>query len=300
MHRQNVVSAETINEVIKTLNNKTTKGHPVWLKKLHKPRARCYSSNMAEKVKHFVDNCKMSTWTKQCHDKSLLPPLEQIYDPCNGLENILQKDSVIELSSSNSYTYMVTVTDVISCYLFAILICSNDTASVVKSALTTFTHHAYVSQQILADKDSAFTSKLLTELVEIAGVEIALGALKHVQKIGVNERLHQKLKQKLKIDAASNAPHSGRYVKLAVMANNSMYHRTLNCSSSEIFHGPFPHNALNLKFSHPLQTPQNATDIKRLVDQINQKQYQSRQTFHCFFLNTKNSITRRLKLHQWK
>ena len=55
------------------------------------------------------------------------------------------------------------------------------------------------------------------------------------------------------------------------MAHNTTYHQTLKCSPTEVFHGRVPHNALDLKFSNPLNPPRNAVDTRTLVDNLNSK-----------------------------
>ena len=105
--------------------------------------------------------------------------------------------------------------------------------------------------------------------METAGIIIPRATQKHCQTMVTIERSQQKLKQKLKINVASDASHEDRYVNLAVMAHNTSYHKTLKCSPSAKFHGPVPCNALNLKSGQPLQLHCGTTDIKTLVDQVN-------------------------------
>ena len=134
-----------------------------------------------------------------------------------------------------------------------------------------FTQHAYIPRHILTDKGTAFTAHVLTELIKQSGIKIDHATIKHAQTIGMIERNHQKLKQILKINVAADTPQWDRYVNLAIMAHNTTYHQTLKCSPSEIFHGRVPYNALDLKYSNPLQPPRNSTDIKTLVDNVNKK-----------------------------
>ena len=107
--------------------------------------------------------------------------------------------------------------------------------------------------------------------------------LKHARTIGMIGMSHQKLKQLLKINVASDAPHLERYVNLAAMAHKTTYHQTLKCSPSEYFHGHLLYNTLDLKYGHPLP-PCGTTDIKMLGDQANQKnKANADNTFSAFF-----------------
>ena len=134
---------------------------------------------MAEKVENFAYNCQMCIQTKPPHARKLRLPLEQIYDPCNGRNGILENKLFGELHSFNGYSHNVSATVVFSIYLFAKPISKPDRASIVKALLTIFTQHAHVPQQIITDKAAACTSKLLTELKDTAGKKIRLATLKH-------------------------------------------------------------------------------------------------------------------------
>ena len=140
---------------------------------LHELRARDYSPNTAEKVPHFVDKHQMCPQTEPGHDKILRPPSEQIFDPCNGLEDILEVDLFGERLGSNIDTHIINATIVFSRYLFANTIRRPDTASRVKVIQTISTQYAYKPRQILTYDSSAFTSKLLTQLIETTGIKIA-------------------------------------------------------------------------------------------------------------------------------
>ena len=99
---------------------------------------------MPEKEQNSDDNRLMCNRTKPCGKKNLTAPPQQMYDPCTGPEENLEVDLVGKLPSRNDYTYIVTATDVISGFLYAIPIRRPDTVSTVKAQPTNFTQHAYV------------------------------------------------------------------------------------------------------------------------------------------------------------
>ena len=246
-------------------------GHPGASKMLSELRKRYYVPNVTEKVQEFVNNCQECIKAKPAKPNTLIPPLEPIYDPCNGPEDVLEIDLVGELPRSNGYSHILTACDYFSRYLFAIPIHKPDTKSVVNALLDSFTKHAYVPKHIITDKGSAFTSEVITELMNKAGIKVSHATIKHAQTIGMIERSHQRLKQVLKINVSVDRPQWDRYVNLAVMAHNTTYHQTLKCSPTEVFHGRVPYNALDLKLSNPLNPPRNAVDTKTLMDNLNAK-----------------------------
>ena len=117
---------------------------------------------------------------------------------------------------------------------------------------------------------SAFTTKVITELVDKTGIKVSHATIKHAQTIRMIEMSHQRLKQILKINVSADCPQWDRYLNLAVIAHNTTYHQTLKCSPTEVFHDRVPYNALHLKFA-PLSSPRNATDTQTLVDNLNAK-----------------------------
>ena len=55
-----------------------------------------------------------------------------------------------------------------------------------------FLKHAYVPKHILTDKGTVFTSELMKQLMETAGVKIAHATIKYAQNRGMIERSHAK------------------------------------------------------------------------------------------------------------
>ena len=137
--------------------------------------------------------------------------------------------------------------------------------------MSIFTRHAYVPTTILTDKGSQFTAEVIEELTKKSGIIIEHATIKHAQTIGVIERNHQRLKQILKINVATDSPQWDRYVNFAVMAHNTTYHSSLKCTPSEVFHGRVPYNALDLKFKNPIEMQDRTTKISKIVDHMNEK-----------------------------
>ena len=111
----------------------------------------------------------------------------------------------------------------------------------------------------------------MPEIMRTAGIQIEHATVKHAQTIGMVERSHQRQKLILKINVAADSPQWDKCVNLAVMAHNTTYHQALKCTPSEVFHGRVPFNALELKFSNPLQCRTQETDFTKLIDQVNEK-----------------------------
>ena len=63
------------------------------------------------------------------------------------------------------------------------------------------------------------------------------------------ERSHAKLKKIIrKITVNTDSPQCDRYIDIAIMAHNTTYHDSLECSPTEIFQGRVPYNPIDLQF----------------------------------------------------
>ena len=98
---------------------------------LQELRQKYYNPNLTQKVTKFVNNCEWCLRAKDVRKETLLPPLQQIYDPCDGPEDLMEIDLVGELPNSNGYRYILTACDVFTRYLFAVPLRHVDSQSVL-------------------------------------------------------------------------------------------------------------------------------------------------------------------------
>ena len=118
------------------------------------------------------------------------------------------------------------------------------------------------------------------------GIKINHATLKHAQTLEMVERNHQKLKQILKIIAAADKLHWDHKVNLAIMAQKATYHQALICTPTETLFRPLLYNALDPKFSEPLQKNRTQIQLQTLFDEVNQKYKDTRahvfEAFHKY------------------
>ena len=127
------------------------------LKDFHKS---FYAPNFAPKIQSYGDNCQSCIRTTYpCQKICIRPPLERIYDPCDGPEHIMEIDLVNKLPNSNEYSYVLMVGDIFSRYLLAVPLRKPENTYIVRSLLQIFTQQAYVPKHIITDKETACTKK---------------------------------------------------------------------------------------------------------------------------------------------
>ena len=150
--KQTGTPPKTIRQISQSLHDDPLQGHPDCNKMLHELRKRYYSPKLSELVLQNVLNCQDCFRSKPIRKAAITPPLQQIYGPCNGPEDILESDLVGELPPSNGFTHVLTACDCFSRYLFAIPIRKPDTKSVVEAVMRNLTQHPYAPKTILTDK----------------------------------------------------------------------------------------------------------------------------------------------------
>ena len=74
-------------------------------------RKRYYVPNLVEKEQKFVNNCQDCVKAKPVETSTVTPPLEPIYDPCNGPEDVLEIDPVGVLPQFNGYSHILISCD---------------------------------------------------------------------------------------------------------------------------------------------------------------------------------------------
>ena len=116
----NVVPPHFTEAIFRTIQSDPMRGHPGASKMLSKLRKKYYIPILTEKVQEFVNNCQDCIKAKPVKPNTVTPPLEPIFDPCNGPEDVQEIDLVGELPRSSGYSHILTTCDYFSRYLFAI------------------------------------------------------------------------------------------------------------------------------------------------------------------------------------
>ena len=119
-HKQLVALEATMANIIRTMHRDPMQGHLGSSKMLHALRQRYYSPNLAERFQRFVINCGNCIKAKPYAEHKMEPPLQRIYDPCDGPNDIMENELVGELPNSNGFTHFLKATDIILRYLFAV------------------------------------------------------------------------------------------------------------------------------------------------------------------------------------
>ena len=147
--------------------------------------------------------------------------------------------------------------------------------SVVNGLMSIFTKHAYVPNTKLTDKGTTFTAKIVKRTLDQAGISLKHATIIHAQILGMIERTDLKLMTFLKNNISANQAQWDLYMSNAIIAHNTTSHVSLKCAPTEIFHGRTPHIALDLKFENPIRVANQATDVSKVLDEVNKKYTQN-------------------------
>ena len=110
----------------------------------------------------------------------------------------MQIDLLPNLPISGGYQTVMTAIDVFCRYLFAYPLVEATASNTAKVLIDIMTKHTYLPTTLIADKGTAFTSKIFAEIEEILGITPKCANTKHPQTIGKLERTHASLKINLK------------------------------------------------------------------------------------------------------
>ena len=81
-------------------------------------------------------------------------------------------------------------------------------------------------------------------------MKITHASTKHAQTNGILERTHASIKTALKTSTSERRSMWHKYAQIAVINYNTVYHETLGCEPSTVFHGRIPYNVLDLKLGN--------------------------------------------------
>ena len=101
-------------EIIRSLHSNPVQGHPGSKKMLHELRKRYYSPSLAKKTQKTLESCETCMRSKSTNESKIRPPLQKIYDPCNGPTDLMEVDIVGPLPASNGFTHILTAIEVFS------------------------------------------------------------------------------------------------------------------------------------------------------------------------------------------
>ena len=144
----------------------------------------------------------------------------------------------------------MTAIDVFSRYLFAYPLIEATAPNVAKVTIDIMTKYSNLPTTLITDKGSALTSTILAEITAILGIPLKCATTKHPQTIGKLERTHASLKTNLKMASGEYRRQWHKYMPLAVLNYNTIYHSSIGCEPSKVFHGRIPYNVLDHKLGN--------------------------------------------------
>ena len=109
-----------------------------------------------------------------------------------------------------------------------------------KTRLLTYTHYNRQRKRFRV-------SQVTHEVAEILGKTLKHATTKHAQTIGVLERAHATIKKSSKMISGEYRKQWHKYLPVAILNYNTIYHYRIDCEPSRVFHGRVPYNILDHK-----------------------------------------------------
>ena len=125
----------------------------------------------------------------------------------------------------------------------------------------------------MSDLGTSFVAKLLHELTNLLEIKLQQASLKNPQTIGVVERSHSALKRIFKLNTDEKWTTWYKYVDLATFIHTTLYHSSIGCTPTSLFHEREPIKPIDLSFrSHTLAEKELTSDLLvDLQDSLRQK-----------------------------
>ena len=122
---------------------------------------------------------------------------------------------------------------------------------------------------IISDMGTQFNCQV-TKVAAVLNIELKHATTKHAQTIGMLERTHASVKARLKAATGEFNNNWHKFLPLAVLNHNTMYHATLGCEPTRVIHGRILHNILVFKLGYnpnPRYQPQTeiAEEVQRRI-----------------------------------
>ena len=268
---------------------------------------------MAEHGKKWVEGFEQCARDKRVPNATITPELLNLPEWYLGPEDTMQIDLLSNISPGGGYENVLTAIDVFSRYLFAYLLTDASAINVAKVLIDIMSKHGYLPTTLITDKGTAFTSTINAEITQFLGITLKCATTKHPQTIGRLERTHASLKTNRKMACGENRRQWHKYLPLAVLNHNTIYHVSIGCEQTMEIHGRIPYNILDHKLgNNPNKQINTTTELaeeiqnrtKLLIDKtkpnimqsyIKYKEYYDRKAKtaplkeheHCFVLQPK-------------
>ena len=102
----------------------------------------------------------------------------------------MQIDILPNLHPSGGYENIITGMFVFSRYLFAYPVTDASATNTAKVIIDIMSNHTYLPTTLITDKRTSFTSKLVTEIAQILGIQIKCATTKHPRIVRKLEPTH--------------------------------------------------------------------------------------------------------------
>ena len=282
-YHQILLPQHLLRELLQSLHG-TAHRHPGISKMLQEIRQRYYYPSMGKHVKKWVEGCEQCARDKRVPNATITPELLNLPEWDLGPEDAMQIDLLPNLLPSGGYENVLTAIDVFSRYLFAYPLTDASAINVTQALIDIMTKHSYLPTTLITDKGTAFTSTIIAEITQILGITLNCATTKHPQTIGKLEQTHASLKTNLKMACGENRRQWHKYLPLAVLNHNTIYHASIGCEQTRVFPGRIIYNILDHKLGNDPNEQINPTTefaeeiqnrTKLLIDKTKQNIIQS-------------------------
>ena len=222
-------------DIVKTYHEHVATGHPGQWKTYKLISRDFWWPGMSTFVKDFVDGCATCQTTK-VQPKTQVP-LQPNQIPVD-VWSIITMDFITDLSMSKGYDSLFVVVDHLSKATIVSPcnkpITTNQTAQLYLDNVWRCTG---LPRQVISDRGSQFTSKVMQEIWNKLGVKSTMSTAFHPQTDGETERVNQELKQYLRVFCNYQVDNWANLIPFMEFTHNARAHSTTGHSPFQVWYG---------------------------------------------------------------
>jgi transposase InsO family protein len=225
-------------EALQRCHDAVAVGHPGQHVTLEEVKRYYWWPGVERYVKRYVSGCDACARAKPAiHPKGPLNPL----DVPEGPWQVIGVDLVGTLPESYGYNMILVYVDHFTKQAHFVPCRNNITAEGVADAHVkhVFALHG-LPEKIVSDRGTQFAARIMKELYNLLGIDMALSTAYHPQSNGQTERTNQELVKFLRLFCSDEQSEWAKFLPMAEFAYNSHVHSASGTSPFELLYGYKP------------------------------------------------------------
>lgn len=258
-------------KIIEANHDNLTAGHPGRFRTMELIQRDYWWPSISRDVQRYVSGCTTCQKSKILRNKpqGLLAP----HSVPDGPWDIISADLIVDLPKSRNYDAIFVVVDRLSKMVRTIPTTKSVTAEGLAKLYRNYVWKDFgLPSKIISDRASTFTSKFMTELNRLLGIQTNISSAYHPQTDGQTERLNQEVEQYLRLFVNEQQNNWSEWLPCAEFTINNRVNSSTGFSPFFINYGRHPHRPLQPNRKTDSRVPQATSFAQQMKHLHNETQ----------------------------